>query len=244
MSTAPLSIAALMADGAHFGYSRSRRHPSTLPYLYGTKLSQDIINLEKTLTQATDAREFLQSVRNAGRTIVLVGTKPELRDVTRMVADRNNMPYVDIRWIGGTLTNWKEIKRRIDRMAQLDEEVRTDTLVYRTKKERLMLERELGKLTVSFGGLKSLAGTPGALICLDSRHEAIALQEATKLGVPVVSVSNTDCDLKTVSYPIMLNDSSRKAVSQVLDFITAFDSPEVAPEAAEAKEATAAPVEA
>lgn len=222
MSNASLSVADLMANGAHFGYSRSRRHPSTLPYLYGTKLSQDIINLEQTIAQATAAREFLQSIRNAGRTIVLVGSKPELRDVTRLVADRNGMPYVDIRWIGGTLTNWKEIKRRIDRMAQLDEEIRTDTLVYRTKKERLMLERELGKLTVSFGGLKSLNGTPGALICLDSRHEAIALQEATKLGVPVVSISNTDCDLSTVSYPIVMNDSARKAVSQVLDFITDF----------------------
>lgn len=232
MSKAPFTVADLMATGAHFGYSRSRRHPSTLPYVYGTKLSQDIINLEQTITQAEAANEFLTSIKNAGRSIVIVGTKPELRDITRRTADRIGVPYVDIRWIGGTITNWKEIKRRIDRMAELDEAVRTETLVYRTKKERLMLERELGKLTVSFGGLKSLVGNPAALIVIDADHESIAVTEAAKMGIPVVALANTDCDIKTVSYPIVMNDSARAAVDLVMSYITSFGTTEAAPEKA------------
>lgn len=198
------------------GYSRSRRHPSTVPHLYGMKNRIDLIDLETTSRQLVDAKTMLASVKASGKTIVLVGTKPETRDIVARLARISHLASVTDRWIGGTLTNWTEIKRRVDKMRKLKEARDTDTLVYKTKKEKLMIEREIDDLESKFGGIESLEVVPGAIIVIDPRHEHICVEEARQKKIPVVAISNTDCDISQIGYPVMANDANAQTVHYLI----------------------------
>jgi small subunit ribosomal protein S2 len=202
--------------GAHYGYSRTRRHPSTKQYIYGAKNKTDIIDLEKTEVQLAKVEELLKTIVGTGRQVIFVGSKPEIKDLVKTTAESLGMPYVDERWIGGTLTNWKQIQSRVKLFESLGGQQETDTLVYKTKKEKLLIERKIEKLDRRFGGLTTLKAIPAAIIVVDAREEIIAVTEAAMMNIPVIAISNTDNNIESVVYPVMANDNSRKSVDYFL----------------------------
>ncbi|MEK7662432.1 MAG: 30S ribosomal protein S2 [Patescibacteria group bacterium] len=207
------ALEGMFAVGAHFGYQRGRRHPSSKPYIFGSKNRVDIIDLEKTTVLLDGAKEFVKSLAASGKQILFVGTKPEAREAVLAGAERLGMPYVTLRWVGGTLTNFSEIKKRMDRYQELAKKKEEGGLSVYTKKERGIFDRELTELKENFGGLLPMKNFPGALFVIDSRAESIAVAEAGKIGIPVVSLSNSDCDLKPIAYPIVGNDSARSSIA-------------------------------
>lgn len=203
--------------GAQKGFVRSRRHPSVAPYLQSTRSRKDIINLEKSVSLLTNAEEFAKSIGSTGKVILFVGTKPEAKDIVRKAAEKLDMPYVTERWIGGTLTNLDEIKKRIKYYLDLKHQQENNSLVYKTKKEKLMLEREIAKLERNFHGISSLEKLPDALFVIDIKHESIAVTEAKKLHIPVIGLGNTDCDISQVELPILANDTLITSIKFVVE---------------------------
>ena len=214
-------IERLYEAGAHFGFSRSRRHPSVSQYLFGTKNGTDIFDLEKTEELLKEATSFISSLGKEGKQVLFVGTKEEAATLVRQSADSLSMPYVVHRWIGGTITNFAEIKKRIARLLELKEQKESGELERKyTKKERLMISREIEKLELNFGGLTSLEKLPAALVVVDPRHESIAVLEARAHNIPVVAVMSSDCDASLVTHPIVVNDAHQKSVALILKEIT------------------------
>lgn len=209
----------LTTRGAHIGYSRSRRHPSVVPFLYGMKNRIDIIDIEESSKVLLEAKNFLSGIKAAGKPILVVGTKAEARDLVRRLAERFSQPYIEQRWIGGTLTNSSEIGKRVGALSTLKEQSATNTLVYRTKKERLMLERKMQKLEVTFGGIQNLKGMPGAILVVDPRAEDNCIKEAVIKKIPVIGLANTDCNIESIDYPIVANDASLATISFVLEYL-------------------------
>lgn len=210
-------IREMFGVGAHYGYTRTRRHPTTKPFLYGTKNRTDIIDLEKTAASLAKAEELLATLGTTGKQLLFVGTKPEASAAVKSAAESLGMPYVEIRWIGGTLTNDKQIKSRVTLLEDMTVKHEKNELVAKTKKEKLLLERKMEKLARRFGGLAPMKGMPGALIVIDSKEEAIAITEANQVGIPVISLSNTDCDISRVGYPIIGNDANKKTIEFFLN---------------------------
>jgi len=198
--------------GAHLGYSKTKRHPSVKPFIVKNIHGRDIINLEKTVEQLEKAISFLKEVKDRGHQILFVGTKPEARGVVRRYAELIDMPFVTERWIGGTLTNFPEIRKRIQQLITLSEQQERDELVAATKKEKLMIEREIERLEKKFGGLRNLKGIPGALFVIDPKKEEIAVTEARKMKVPVVALANTNANLEEITYPIVANNTNLASI--------------------------------
>lgn len=205
-----------MEAGVHFGYSRTRRHPTVTPFLYGTKGGVDIIDLEKTAPQLEAAVAFLGELAAAGKTVLFVGVKPEARILTAEVAQSLKQPYVSERWIGGTLTNFTQMKKRIDKLESLKEERVSGGFDKYTKKEQSLLNREMERLNKYFAGLVGMTKMPDAVIIVDSKKEHIAIAEARKMGVPVIAIGNTDCSIRAITYPIIANDSSSSSIKALL----------------------------
>ncbi len=214
-----LSLSPLMEAGVHFGYSRTRRHPTVTPYLYGIKGGVDIIDLEKTAPMMESAAAFISELGAAGKNVLFVGVKPEARNVVIEVAQSLKQPYVTERWIGGILTNFPEIKRRINRLETLREDKASGALEKYTKKEQLILAREMERLNKYFNGLTGLTKMPDAVVVVDSKKEHIAIKEARKMGVPIIALGNTDCSIRGISYPIIANDSSASSIRAVLGIL-------------------------
>ena len=214
-------IDAMFKSGAHYGYSKTRRHPSTTPFVFATKNKNDLINLEKTVESLDKALAFLRELATSGKTILLVGAKPEAKEAIKNAGTILDMPYVTERWIGGTITNFSEIKKRIARLEDLKSKKEKGELDMYTKKERLLIDREIEKLSLYFGGLVSLKKTPDTLIIIDTKKEHIAFTEAKKAGIPVVGLVNTDTNIVDIDYPIIANDASLSSiiyfVSQIME---------------------------
>ncbi len=210
----------MLSAGAHFGYTRTRRHPSVKPYVLGTKNRVDIMDIEKTEVLLSRAKEFVKSLGATGKVIIFIGSKPEAKEAIRGAAEETGMPYVTERWIGGTLTNFVEIKKRIDKLADLLEKREKGATQVYTKKERLLIDREIIRLEKYFSGLSSLKNLPAAVFVVDSKKENITVAECRKMNIPVVSLSNSDCDLKQITYPIVGNDSSVSSISFFVREIT------------------------
>ena len=198
--------------GAHFGYARESRHASTKPFLFGLKNKTVIIDLEKTVDSLAAAREFAKSLGVAKKSIVLVGAKKEASNVIKNIAVEYDMPYVDERWIGGTLTNFKQIRSRIDRLIDLKDQDAKGELAKYTKKERGVIAKEVTDLERYFASLVSLNKLPGAIFVIDPKKEAIAVAEATKVKVPVIALANSDCNIEGIAYPIVANDAQLKVI--------------------------------
>lgn len=207
----------LFEAGAHYALARSRRHPTAAPFVYATKDRTDIFNLEETLSRLKAAREFVESL--AGRPILFVGGKREAAEIVKAAALRAGAPYVAGRWIGGTLTNFKNIRKRIDRLLKLEEERDSGAFEKYTKRERLLLDREIEELRGRFGGIIQMAELPAALFVVDTRHEHTAVREANQLGIPVVGLANSDCDFSRAQYPIPANDTSVRSARLVCEEI-------------------------
>ncbi len=220
MNTTTL-IQQLFSAGSHFGFSKSRRHPSVSKFLFGSKQGTDIFDLEKTSELLTDALDYVRTLGEEGKTVLFVSTKTEVSDLVRASADRANMPYVTNRWIGGVLTNWSEIKKRLARLASFKEQSASGELDRKyTKKERLMMGREAENLEFNFGGIARIERNPDALIVVDPRHDIVAVTEAIDAKVPVVALMCSDCDMAKVTKPILANDSHRASVTLILQLFT------------------------
>ena len=206
-------IGAMFTAGAHFGYQKSRRNASTAPYIFGLKNKVEIIDLEQTEKQLEKAKEFIESVAKLGKQVLFVGGKNEARDIVKLAAMSVDMPYVASRWIGGTLTNAVEIKKRIAKFEDLQKQKEKGELAKYTKKERLLIDREIANLDTMFSGIVSMKELPKALFVIDPKKEFIAVAEAKKMGVPVVALLNTDCDVTEVEYPIVGNDASVSSIA-------------------------------
>lgn len=199
--------------GAHFGYSKTRRHSTTSPYIFGVKNRVEIIDLEKTDELLEKAIAFISTLAKEGKQVLFVGGKNEARASLRLAAESIGMPFVDGRWIGGTLTNFPEIKKRLNKLEDLTKQKEKGELVKYTKKERLMIDREIANLDRFFSGILSMRDLPKAMFVVDSQKEIIAVTEARKMGIPVISLSGTDCDISVVNYPIVANDSSVSSIT-------------------------------
>lgn len=210
---------ALYDAGAHVGYARTRRHPTSAPFLYSTKDRTDIFNLEETEKRLTTASEFAASLAQAGKTLLFVGGKHEAIHSVKSGAERAGLPFVAGRWIGGTLTNFKIIRKRIDRLEKLMADRESGELEKYTKKERLMIDREIDELLGRFGGIVSLKDLPAAMFVVDTRHEKTAVQEANQMKIPVIGLASSDCDFARVQHPIPANDTSVKSIALIVDAI-------------------------
>ena len=209
-------IQTLYDAGAHFGYARARRHPSAAPFIFTTKDRTDIFDLEETSRKLAAVRAFVASVAQSGKQVLFVGGKHEALSFVKEAAERAGAPYVAGRWIGGSLTNFKNIRKRIDRLQKLMSERESGELGKYTKRERLMIDREIDELLARFGGLVSMTELPAALFVVDSRHENTAVKEANQLGIPVVGLASSDCDFSLVRYPVPANDTSIRSIKLVI----------------------------
>lgn len=210
----------LFAVGAHFGYAPSRRHPSVAKYIFGQKGGVEIFDLEKTAQSLEEALEYVKSLAAERKTILFVGSKPEAKGTIIRAAERVGQPYVASRWIGGTLTNFSEIKRRLAKLEEHTSMKQKGELAKFTKRERLMIDREITNLEAMFGGIRGLSKLPDALMVVDPKTEKIAVTEAKQMNIPVVAILNSDCDQSMVAYPIPANDSSAQSVALLLEEIT------------------------
>jgi small subunit ribosomal protein S2 len=213
------SAEALMSAGVHYGYSRTRRHPTASPYIYGNKGGVDIIDLEKTMPQIEAAAKFISELGAAGKTVLFVGVKPEARAALHEVVSTLHQPHVTERWIGGILTNFSEIKRRIQKLEDMKEKRASGAYDKFTKKEQLLLNRELDRLNKYFSGLVGMTKMPEAMVVVDPKKEHIAVAEARRMNIPIISIGNTDCSVRGVTYPIVANDGAASSIALILGIL-------------------------
>ena len=213
---ADVSMRQMLEAGVHFGHQTRFWSPKMCPYIFVARNKIHIINLEKSLPLYRDAMNFIGSVASARGKVLFVGTKRQAGKVIREEAKRCNSTYVDHRWRGGMLTNFKTAKNSIARLVELDEMTASDATRGLTKKEALMLERERVKLDRSLSGIREMKGLPDALFVIDVDHEKIAVSEARKLGIPVVGVCDTNSSPDGIDYPIPGNDDAIRAIKLYL----------------------------
>ncbi len=213
-------IERMFKAGAHFGYTKSRRHPSVKPLIFGAKNKVEIFDLEKTKNYLDAAKEFVKSIAKNNGMILFLGGKNEAREAAKNAAMSVGMPYVAGRWIGGTFTNFTQIKKRVERLEMLSTQKEKGELGKYTKKERLLIDREIETLLRFFQGIVTMKEMPKALFVVDSKREHIAVTEAHKAGIPVIALAGSDCNLKDVQYPIPGNDASVASITFFLGEIT------------------------
>lgn len=217
--TTTTDIKKLYDAGAHFALPRTRRHPTSAPFIFSTKDRTDIFDLEETVRRLQKAEEFVRELARSGKSVLFVGGKNEVIAAVKVAAERAAQPFVAGRWIGGTLTNFKNIRKRIDRLEKLTAEREAGELAKYTKKERLMIDREIEELLARFGGIVSLRELPAAVFVVDTRHEHTAVREANQMKIPVIGLASSDCDFSLVKFPIPANDTSVKSVRFVTEAI-------------------------
>jgi small subunit ribosomal protein S2 len=202
----------MLEAGVHFGHQTRYWNPKMAPYIFGHRNKIHIINLEKTLALYQDALKFARQTASNRGTILFVGTKRQARDIVREEAQRCQMPFVDHRWLGGMLTNFKTVKQSIKRLKEMEGMQQDGSLERISKKEALGITRELAKLQRSLGGIKDLTALPDALFVIDVGYQKGAISEANKLGVPVIGVVDTNHSPEGISYVIPGNDDSSRAI--------------------------------
>jgi small subunit ribosomal protein S2 len=202
----------MLEAGVHFGHQTRFWNPKMAPYIFGARNKIHIINLEKSLPMYQDALKFVRQLASNKGTILFVGTKRQAREIVMEEAQRAGMPYVDFRWLGGMLTNYKTVKGSIKRLKELEAMAEDGSLEKLSKKEALMYSREMEKLQRSMGGIKEMGGVPDAIFVIDVGYHKIAVTEAKKLGVPIIGVVDTNNSLDGVDYVIPGNDDSTRAI--------------------------------
>ncbi|MDP3735382.1 MAG: 30S ribosomal protein S2 [bacterium] len=212
-SVASPIVETLFSVGAHYGYKKSRRHPSVSPYIFGVKNRVEIFDLVQTSALFERAKEYVRSLGAAGKTMLFVGTKFEAKEAVRAGALEAGQPFVVERWIGGALTNLSEIRKRVNRLETLRSGRESGEFDKYTKKERLLLDREIAQLEKNFGGIVAMAALPAVLFVVDPREESTALREAKRMKIPVVALASSDCDITNIAYPIVGNDAARGSIT-------------------------------
>jgi small subunit ribosomal protein S2 len=214
---ANISMRQMLEAGVHFGHQTRYWNPKMAPYIFGERSKIHIVNLEKTVPLFNDALNFMGKLVSNGGTVLFVGTKRAARDAVTEAAQRCGMPYVNHRWLGGMLTNFRTVKQSIRRLKELEAQEAEGIFNRLVKKEQLMRRREMDKLNRSLGGIKDMERLPDALFVIDVGHEKIAVQEARTLGIPVVAVVDTNNSPEGIDYVIPGNDDAIRAVQLYLD---------------------------
>ncbi len=208
-----VSMRDLLQAGAHFGHQTRFWNPKMGPYIFGARNKIHIINLEHTVKAFNDALNYVNGLAAKKNKVLFVGTKRAASGIIREQAQRAGMPYVDHRWLGGMLTNWKTLRQSITRLKELEKQSEDGTFAKLTKREALERTRDMEKLERSLGGIKDMGGLPDAIFVVDVDHEAIAIKEAKNLGIPVIGIVDTNSNPDNVDYIIPANDDAIRAVS-------------------------------
>lgn len=212
-----MDLKKLIEAGVHFGHKRSRWHPKMAPYIWGFRSNIHLIDVSKTAQQLNRAANFLQSVAANGKTILWVGTKKVVRPLVAEVGKRLTDPYVNHRWIGGTLTNFSQVKKSITKLMHLEDVVKKSDSSMFTKKELVSLQKLVDRLSENVGPIRSISWPIGAIVVVDAKKEQTALKEAQTMGIPVVGIVDTNTDPSLVSYVIPANDDAARSVHVLLD---------------------------
>lgn len=213
---AATSVQELIDAGVHFGHRTSRWNPKMAPFIHGRRNQIHILDLVETVRGLTRACYFLRELCATGRQVVLVGTKRQIKNVVLSEAERSKMPYVNERWLGGTLTNFSTIRSRLKRLEELERLELSGDLQNYKKKEQSSLLREMRRIRKNLHGIRELDRVPGAVVVIDPKKEYIAVREANRLGIPIVAILDTDCDPEQIDIAIPANDDAMKSVSLIL----------------------------
>lgn len=207
-----ISMKQLLEAGVHFGHQTRRWNPKMSRYIFTERNGIYIIDLQKTVRKVEDAYNFVRDLSAEGKTILFVGTKKQAQEAVKEEAERCGMFYVNQRWLGGTLTNFNTIQKRISRLMALEKMEQDGTFEVLPKKEVILLRKEMERLEKFLGGIKGMKGVPGAMFVIDPRKERIAVAEARKLGIPIVGIVDTNCDPDEIDHVIPGNDDAIRAV--------------------------------
>ncbi|MBE3555297.1 MAG: 30S ribosomal protein S2 [Thermicanus sp.] len=210
-----ISMKQLLEAGVHFGHQTRRWNPKMAKYIFTERNGIYIIDLQKTVKKIEEAYQFVRDLAGEGGTLLFVGTKKQAQESVKEEAERCGMYYVNQRWLGGTLTNFTTIRKRIDRLRQLEEMEQDGTFDVLPKKEVILLRKEMDRLEKFLGGIKDMAKLPDALFIIDPRKERIAVAEARKLGIPIIAIVDTNCDPDEADYVIPGNDDAIRAVKLI-----------------------------
>ena len=217
-----IDIKALLDAGAHFGHKTSRWHPKMAPYIHSKRQGGHIINLEKTVEALEKALPALTDIVKSGKKVLFVGTKKQLKDITKAAAESVNMPYVTVRWVGGTLTNVETVNRQIKKLQDLERRMASGELEARySKLEVQRYQEEIDLLNERYGGIKDMTEQPAAIIVVDACQDKNAVKEANSLKLPVFALTDTNVDPTNIDYVIPANDDAIKSVQLILDYIVA-----------------------
>lgn len=221
MSTTPyiVPMKSLLEAGVHFGHRTRRWNPKMKPFIFTERNGIHIIDLQQTISRLNQAYELVKDTVASGGTILFVGTKRQAQDSIVEEATRCHMPYVEQRWLGGTLTNWRTIRQRIDYLLEVEKQKERGEFNFLPKKEALMRERELARLNFRLGGLKEMRRLPNLLFIVDVRRDNLAVKEANTLGIPIIAMVDTNCDPDPIDYIIPSNDDAIRAIKLMVSTI-------------------------
>jgi small subunit ribosomal protein S2 len=211
-----VSLEELLEAGCHFGHQSRRWNPKMKPYLYAKKEGVHIFDLEKTAAGLKQAMSFVRDLATQGKKVVFVGSKRQASAVIKEEAQKAGMPYVNLRWLGGTITNWEQIKTRIDRLKELEEKKQKGEFKNYTKKENVLIDREIDRLNRFVGGLRSLTGLPEAIFVVDVKKEVAAVREARQKNIPVIAVADSNADPDQIDYVIPANDDAVRSIQLIV----------------------------
>lgn len=216
-----VSMKALLETGVHFGHQARKWNPKMAPYIFTKRNGIHIIDLRQTVEYLEEVYLLVRDTVARGGSVLYVGTKRQAQDTIQREADRAGMPYVNQRWLGGTLTNWKTIKQRLDTLKRLEKDQEEGNFSKLTKKERLMIERKVDRLELRMGGLRAMKRVPDLVYIIDVRREHTAIKEANILGIPVIGVVDTNADPDQIDFIIPANDDAIRAIKLLTETITA-----------------------
>jgi len=215
-----ISLSQLLEAGVHFGHKAHRWNPKMFPYIYSEVNNIHILDLIQSATLLKAANKFVTSAASDGKTFLFIGTKRQATTLIAQEAKRCNSYYVNHRWLGGMLTNWATVKERIKRLKDLEKQEADGTFELLTKKEVAVRQKELLKLRKHLDGIKTMSDTPDIAIIIDQKREMTAIQECRKLGIPIISILDTNCDPELVDIPIPGNDDAVRSIKLILNSLT------------------------
>jgi len=215
-----ISLQQLLEAGCHFGHQSKKWHPAMQPYLFGVRDDIHIFDLVKTKENLEKAGKFLHQLAKDGKTVLFVGTKRQAVPAIKSTAQATGMPYVSQRWLGGTLTNWEQIRKNLKNLSDMKTAKTEGQYKKYTKKEQILLDRQIARLEKFFGGITSLDKLPDALFIVDIKREKTAVREANQLKIPVVAVVDSNCDPGQVDVVISANDDGKGSIELILDYLS------------------------